>query len=601
LINFLSRYTHYKYHFWLLKKKSISPKKKAGRSLDVVQKEGNYALSKYIMGGQNMKKRLAMLFSMLIVVSLFLSACGSFNNNAGEKTKSSKDGKKSVKQELRLNIKTEPFSLNPGLANDSTSGNVIRQTFEGLTRINAKNKPEKAMAEDIKISKDSTVYTFKIRKDAKWSNGDPVTANDFVYAWKWALDPKNESQYAYQLYYIKNAQAANEGTAKLDDVGVKAVNDKTLEVTLESSTPYFLELTAFYTYMPVDSKVAQANPKWAENAGENYVSNGPFKLDTWKHSNKIVLVKSDKYWDKENVKLDKIDMFMINDNNTELSMYNNGELDWAGMPTGQLPAEALPQLKDSGKLHTQAIAGTYWYKFNVEQKPLDNKNIRKALAYAIDRKAIVENITKAGQIPAMAAVPPSMFSENEKGYFKDNDVKKAKEFLAEGLKEMGLKDVSQLPAIKLSYNTDEGHAKIAQAIQDMWKKNLGVNVTLDNAEWKVYIDKLHNGDYQIGRMGWLGDFNDPINFLELYRDKKGGNNDTNWENAKFKQLLIDSSKEQDAAKRTKELKDAEKILMDDMPIMPIYFYTNTWVQKDNLKGVVVSGLGDAQFKWAYFK
>lgn len=537
---------------------------------------------------------------MLLVLSMFLAACGGKNN--ADSDKGGDGGKKSdVPQELRVNIKTEPFSLNPGLANDSVSANVLYQTFEGLTRIDKNGEPQPAMAEKITKSDDLTKYTFKIRKDAKWTNGDPVTAQDFVYAWKWALDPKNKSQYAYQLYYIKGAQAANEGKGSLDDVGVKAIDDKTLEVTLENPTPYFLELTAFYTYFPVNSKIAQKNPKWYTDAGANYTSNGPFKMVQWSHSDKIVLEKNENYWDADAVKLKKVEMYMINDPNTELSMFDNGELDWAGKPFGELPTDVLPQLKDEGKLHVKPIAGTYWYKFQTEKPPLNNKNIRKALAYAINRKAIVENISQGGEIPAMAVVPPSMFKENEKGYFKDHDVKKAKEFLAKGLKELGLKDVSQLPTITLSYNTDEGHQKIAQAVQDMWKKDLGINVKLDNSEWNVYIDKLHSGDYMIGRMGWLGDFNDPINFLELYRDKNGGNNDTRWENPQFKKLLIDSQKESDPEKRTQMLKDAEKIFIEDMPVAPIYFYTNTWLQKDNLKGVVVSGLGDVQLKWAYLE
>jgi oligopeptide transport system substrate-binding protein len=545
-----------------------------------------------------MKKRSFMLFSFMLALSLFLSACGGFqkgNESAGEKGNKAAD----VPQELHVNIKTEPFSLNPGLANDSVSANVLYQTFEGLTRIKD-GKPQLAMAESYEVSKDLKTYTFKLR-DAKWSNGDPVTAQDFEYAWKWALDPKNQSQYAYQLYYIKNGQAFNEGKAKAEDVGVKAIDDKTLQVTLENPTPYFLELTAFYTYFPVNSKIAQKNPKWYANAGPDYTSNGPFKMTSWEHNNKIVLEKNENYWDAKNVKLTKIDMVMVNDNNTELSMFNNGELDWAGMPTGQLPTDSLPQLKKEGKLHIQPIAGVYWYKFNTEKAPLNNVNIRKALAYAIDRKAIVKNVAKGEQIPAMAAVPPTMFPENKKGYFKDNDVKKAKEYLKKGLQELGLKDVKDLPPITLSFNTDDQHVKIAQAIQDMWKKNLGIEVKLENTEWAVYIEKLHSGDYQIGRMGWLGDFNDPINFLELFRDKKGGNNDTNWENPKYKQLLIDSQKETDPEKRKELLKQAEEILMDEMPIAPIYFYTNTWVQKDNLKGVEVSGLGDVQFKWAYFE
>ncbi|MFC3884393.1 peptide ABC transporter substrate-binding protein [Bacillus songklensis] len=550
-----------------------------------------------------MRKRLATLFSLLLVFSLFLSACG-FNKETaspGEKEGGSKGGDSAAKQELRVNIKTEPFSLHPGLANDSVSSNVLLQTFEGLTRINKDGKPENAMAEDVQVSENGAKYTFKIRQDAKWSNGDPVTAKDFEYAWKWALDPAHESQYAYQLYYIKGAQAANEKKGSLDQVGIKVVDDKTLEVTLENPTPFFLELTAFYTYFPVNSKIAQANEKWYTNAGENYTSNGPFKMVEWAHNNKIILEKNENYWDKDSVKLEKIDMAMVNENNTELSMYQNGELDWAGMPTGQLPVEAIPQLQSDKTLKIQPIAGVYWYKINTEAKPMDNLNLRKALAYAIDRKGITENITKDGSIPAMANVPPTMFPENEKGYFKDNDVKKAKEYLQKALDEMGLKDVSELPEIKLSYNTDDKHAKIAQAVQDMWKKNLGINVKLENTEWAVYIDKLHKGNYQIGRLGWLGDFNDPINFLELYREKEGGNNDTNWEDPEYKQLLLDSAKQQDPQKREEMLKKAEEILIRDMPIIPIYFYTNAWVQVDNLKGVVVSGLGDVQFKWAYFE
>ncbi|MGG0740811.1 peptide ABC transporter substrate-binding protein [Niallia taxi] len=538
-----------------------------------------------------MKKRMLVLLSLVLALSAFLAACG--NGDSGSKDEASQD--------LRLNIRSEPFSLNPGLANDSTSSNVLLQTFEGLTRIDKDGEPEEAMAESYTVSDDQLTYTFKIRDDANWSNGDPVTAEDFVYAWKWALDPNNQSQYAYQLYYVKGAEAANTGEGKLDDVGVKAVDDKTLEVTLVNPTPYFTQLTAFYTYFPVNSKIASENPDWYKDSGKDYVSNGPFKMTEWNHSESIKLEKNDTYWDADTVKLATVEYSMIDDAATARSMYENDELDWNGLPFDTVSTDAIKALKDSGELKTQATAGTYWYKFNTEVKPLNNVHIRKALTYAIDRQSIVDQITQGGQIPAMAAVPPTMFSENEKGYFKDNDVETAKAELQKGLEELGYKDVSELPIITLSYNTDEAHAKIAQAVQDMWKKNLGIDVTLGNEEWAVYIDKLHSGDYQIGRMGWLGDFNDAINFLELYRDKDGGNNDTNWENAEFKQLLNDSQKETDTAKRQQMLKDAEAILMDELPIAPIYFYTNVWVQKDNLKDVVVSGLGDAQLKWAHFE
>ncbi|GAA0315958.1 oligopeptide ABC transporter substrate-binding protein OppA [Bacillus carboniphilus] len=563
-----------------------------------------------------MKKQLLVLLGLMLVISMFLAACsggdsadpepgddpGTENpgtdDNDDEGTKD--DGASDSAQHLRVNIKTEPFSLHPGLANDTTSGSVLAQTFEGLTRIGQNGEPEPAMAENIETNDDQSVYTFTLR-DAKWSNGDPVTAEDFAYAWKWALDPANESQYAYQLYYIKGAAAANSGEGSLDDVGIKVVDPKTLEVTLENPTPYFLELTAFYTYYPVHKATAEANADWHTNAGDQYVSNGPFVMTNWDHGNQITLEKNENYWDADTVKLQTVDMYMINEDATELSMYQGGELDWAGDPFGSVPVDAIPSLKDQGILNTKAITGVYWYQFNTTVEPFNNVNIRKAFTYALNRKAIVENITLGGEIPAMAIVPPSMFPENEKGYFEDNATDKAKEHLQMGLEELGLSDVSELPDITLSYNTDDTHAKIAQAVQQMWKEALGIEVGLENTEWQVYIDQLHSGDFQVGRMGWLGDFNDPINFLEIYRDADGGNNNTFWEDPNYKQLLIDSQTEKDAAAREAMLKEAEEIFMDQLPAAPVYFYTNVWLQAENLKDVVVSGLGDVQLKWAYFE
>ncbi|MCS0672573.1 peptide ABC transporter substrate-binding protein [Cytobacillus firmus] len=548
-----------------------------------------------------MNKRLSIFFSMLLVLSMFLAACSGGGDNADGGEKGGDDGGKSdVPQELRVNINTEPPSLNPGLAEDSTSGTVLRNVLEGLTRINQDGKPENAMAEDIKVSEDGKTYTFTIR-DAKWSNGDPVIAQDFEYAWKWALDPANNSTYAYQLYYLEGAEAFNSGKGEKDAVGVKAIDEKTLEVKLVNPTPYFEELTAFYTYLPVNSKIAEANPDWATDAGENFTTNGPFHLVEWAHSDKIVLEKSETYWDAETVKLDSIEMIMINDPNTELSMFDNGELDWAGAPTGALPTDAMQALKDEGRLVTQPIAGIYNYKFNTTVEPFNNVNIRKAFAHALNRQELIDNILQGEQLPAMAIVPPSMFEENEKGYFPDNDVEKAKEYLQKGLEELGYKDASELPAVTLSYNTSEAHQKIAQAIQDMWKQNLGVEVTLDNAEWNVFLDNVNQMDYQVARMGWLGDFNDAINFLEMYRDADGGNNNTGWESKEFQDLLAKSATETDPEARQQLLKDAEAIFMEDMPVAPIYFYTNNWVQAENLKDVAVSGLGDVQYKWAHFE
>ncbi|WP_092268219.1 peptide ABC transporter substrate-binding protein [Brevibacillus centrosporus] len=552
-----------------------------------------------------MKKNIFALVSSVAVLGTALAGCGGGQEaakpaeqpagNTQTQAPAAAPAAEKKPQVLRMNLHSEPPTADPGIAEDTTSGAVILATFDGLTRIGGDEKPHEAAAESYTVSDDQLTYTFKIR-DHKWSNGDPVTAKDFEYAWKRALDPKTASNYAYQLYYVKNGEKANKGEAKLDDVGVKALDDKTLEVKLENPTPFFLELLAFRTYFPVNQKVVEGNEKWAGEAA-THVGNGPFKMESWEHKSKMVLVKNDNYWDKDNVKLDKIEFSMVEDENTELSMFENGELDWAGAPMSALPTDAIPALKEQNKITTKPIAGTYWYKFNTEKPPFNNVKIRKAFAFSIDRQGLIDNILQTGQIPATGAVPPSMVL-NPNGYFKDNDQAEAKKMLEEGMKELG---ISKLPAITLSYNTSEAHKKIAEAIQDQWKKNLGVDVKLENKEWKVYLEDLHNGNFQVGRMGWLGDFNDPINFLELYKDKMGGNNDTRWENPKYKELLNQSALESDLDKRKKILADAEQVLMDDMPIMPIYFYTQSWVQNPSVKGVQMTGLGDVDWKGAYIE
>lgn len=564
-------------------------------------------------------KSLLIVLALMLAASAGLAACGGGDSAetgadegaAGEGDDAASDGGSGdAEQVLNINIKTEPPSLHPGRSSDTTSSAVQDQIFEGLTRMNMDGEPEEAMASEIDISDDGLTYTFTIREEANWSNGDPVTAEDFEYAWKWVLDPDNaDTDYAYQLYPIKNAEKAKNGEVSLDEVGVKAVDEKTLEVTLENPTAYFLELTAFHTYYPVNKEAVLAfdgdtdaeydSGDWALEAGDHYVTNGPFIMTAWEHQDHVVLEKNEDYWDADTVQLEKINMYIIEDENTELNMYKNGELDWAGHPTGQLPLEAIPALKEEGELIVEARAGTYYYAFNVEEEPFNNENIRKAFALAINRQGIVENITKGEQLPATALVPPTIWEENESGYFADNDIEQAKAHLEKGLDELGYSSVDELPQIMLSYNTDEAHAVIAQAVQDMWKNNLGVeNVELDNTEWKVYLDMLGDGNFQVGRMGWIADFNDAINFLEIF-ETIGGNNYTNWEDPEYQELLKQSREELDDDKRKEILKEAEQLYMDVLPIAPVYFYTNVYTHRDYVHDVDVSPLGNIQFKWAY--
>ncbi|RNB81436.1 peptide ABC transporter substrate-binding protein [Brevibacillus nitrificans] len=545
-----------------------------------------------------MKKKMHKLAGLLLLVGTLVAGCSGGAQPSAVQPSQQESGAPAAptadpaSQVFRANLTSEPSTADPGLAKDATSGAVVRATFDGLTRLDKDSKPMKSMASDIKVSEDNRVYTFTIR-DAKWSNGDPVTAHDFEFAWKRVLDPKLGAEYAYQLYYIKNAEKVHTAKAKPEELGVKALDDKTLEVTLENPTPFFLELTAFYTYYPVDKKVVEANPNWANEAA-THVGNGPFKMTSWEHKSKIVLEKNENYWEKDVVKLSKIEFAMIEDDSTALSMFENGELDWAGQPLGGLPTDAIPSLKESGKLVVHPKATMYWFKLNTTKPPLNNAKIRKALSYAVNRQEIVDNITQVGQVPTMGMLPQSMIIKKD-GYFKDNDVETAKQLLAEGLQELGL---TSLPPITLSYNTTDRHKKIAEALQDQWKKGLGIDVKLANKEFKVHLQDMHELNYDIGRIGWNADFNDPINYMEMFRDQNTGNNDTGWENEKYKQLLQQSAVAKDPAERTKLFAEAEQIFMDEMPLIPLFTDVDVWVQSEKVKGVQVDGLGFIDLKWA---
>ncbi|MEK9199944.1 peptide ABC transporter substrate-binding protein [Lysinibacillus halotolerans] len=532
---------------------------------------------------------------MLLALTLVLAAC-----NFGSEKESTDDTKEGASEEggskeLNLVIPSEPPSLHPQLATDSTSNAILQNVFEGLTTVKDGEVVE-AAAEKIDVSDDQLTYTFTL-KDAKWSNGDPVTAEDFEYAWKFALDPKNASEYASILYPIKGAQAYNLGEGSVEDLGIKVVDEKTLEVTLENPTPYFLELTAFKTYYPIHKATAEANDTWYAEAGDSYVTNGPFKLTDWQHSGSITLEKNENYWDVDNVALDKVNISMVESETTASTMFDAGEIDWLGSPFQTIGLDVIDRYKEEGILKISDYAAIYVYKFNTTEGPTANANIRKALTLAIDRQGLIDNVTKGEQTPALGMVPSAVKGfEEDRGYMKDNDIEEAKKALDAGLKELGLSDPSELK-LSLSFNTSEAHAAIAQFIQEGWRTNLGIDVTLDNSEWQVYLDKVSNLDYNIARMGWIADYNDAYTFLEMYNSAENGNNDTGWENAEYTQLLEQSNTETDPAKRLELLKQAESIIMAETPVAPIYYYTNLSVKKDYVKNMEQDSLGNMYLKY----
>lgn len=555
------------------------------------------------------KNKRFLLLTVLAVLSLVLTACG-FGGDTAEKPKDEPTDPGTTEtaspKELNLVIASEPPSLHPQLATDTTSGAILMNVFEGLTRLNSDSKPEAAIAESWEISDDQLTYTFKLR-DAKWSNGDPVVAGDFEYAWKWALNPNNLSEYSSLLYPIKGGEAFNmydtkkgseEELAKLaSELGVKAADEKTLVVTLENPTPYFLELVAFKTYLPLNQKVVEGKDKtWYTNADENYVTNGPFKLDTWKHDDSIVLTKSDSYWDAANVALDTVNIGMVEVEATAATMFKAGEIDYLGSPYQAVALDAIDSFKADGSLQIVDYAGIYNYKLNTKDKFTGNVNIRKALTLAIDRQTLIDKITKGEQKPALGMVPSAISGfEEDRGYFKDNDLDGAKAALEAGMKELGITDPSKI-SITISYNTSEAHAAIAQFIQEGWSKNLGITVGLGNAEWQVHLEKLNVLDYQAGRLGWIADYNDAYTFLEMYATADNGNNDTGWENAEYKALMKQSVAEADPAKRLAIMKKAESIAIAEFPIAPIYYYTNLYVKNEKVSNMFPNALGDIQLK-----
>jgi oligopeptide transport system substrate-binding protein len=556
---------------------------------------------------------------MLVSVLLLCMVVGTF---AGCATKSSGNVGSSdmaADQTVRYNLGTDPGSLDPAIVNGNPAFGTALQLFDGLTRNDKNNMPQPAIATNWDLSEDKLVYTFHLR-DAKWTNGDPVTAQDFEYAWKRALSPETASEVAYQLYYIKNGEAFNKcmvenghyyaskvdasgkmvaDTSKpfdVNSVGVTALDDKTLKVTLEQPTPFFIDLTAYPTLFPVDKKIVEANPNWASSPS-TYVSNGPFKLTELVHNDHLTMVKNDTYWDAASVHLSTLIFYMVEDESTALSMYQSGQLD----ASATVPSSELPKLVASGDAQILPFLGTYYLLFN-SKKPFNDERVRQALTLAINRQQIVDSITKGGELPAMAfipygfpdATPNSDFRKVGGNYFKDNDVATAQKLLADA----GYPGGKGFPAFTYLMNTSSLHKTIAEAIQEMWKKNLGISCTLKNEEFGVFLHDRSNLNYDVARAGWTADYMDPNTFLDNYVTGCS-NNDLGWSNATYDKAIAGEKATADEATRLKDMHLAEDTLMKNFAISPIYFYTNPILLSKRVKDFYQGSIGFPDWKNAY--
>ncbi|MEG6569316.1 peptide ABC transporter substrate-binding protein [Thermoanaerobacterium thermosaccharolyticum] len=540
------------------------------------------------------KKIVIIGLVLLMALSAVLAGCGGSASNSASNSGNDK-------QVLNLNLIQEPPTLDPQKAKDVVSIDILTEVLDGLTRYDkdGKIKPGSGLAKSWDISNDGLTYTFHLR-DAKWSDGNPITAQDFEYAWKRALDPNTASQYAYQLFYIKGAEEYNSGKGSADQVAVKALDDKTLQVTLKAPTPQFLGLTSFVTYLPLEKSIYE---KYGDKVGtdpDKLVYSGPFVISQWNHEQSITLKKNKDYWDSSSVKLQTVNFSMIKDNNTLVQNYDNNTLD-----SIFVPGDYIDKYKNSSEYSDKALATNWYVQFNTKSPVFKNADIRKAFTLAIDRKTFVEQVTKDGSIPAEAVVPPGVPGYNgdfrkEAGetYFKDNDVAQAKELLKKGMSELG---ISKLPTITLLGDDTDNAKKYDQALQQMWKQNLGVNVQIQNVAFKVRLDMMDKGNYDMVFAGWAADYNDPLTFLDMW-ETNNGNNTAFYSNPEYDKLIDEAKVNGDLKSRNDQLIQAEKILMNDMPIGPVYFQARPFVVKPYVKDLYFPTFGsDWEFKWAYIQ
>jgi oligopeptide transport system substrate-binding protein len=464
-------------------------------------------------------------------------------------------------QEFVINNGTEPASLDPHYVEGVPEHRLYLSLFEGLTINDPKtSQPIPGVAEKWSFSKDYKTVTFNLRKSV-WSDGTPLTANDFVKSWVRKLDPKNAFQYADLLYAIAGAQAYNEGKAGPESVQVKAVSDYVLEVKLVNPTPHFVAMVAHYAYAVVPMQTIDKFGKdWIKPG--NMVSNGPFVLKEWKPQERIVVEANPKFYGAKDVKLKRITFLPIDDVNTGYQMYKAGQADWIDT----VPSELMDEIRLRKDFQVAPEYGTYYLSFNVTRKPLDDARVRKALGMSFDRKALVETVAKGGQIPATTFVPPSAGFTPPKGY--GLNVEEAKKLLAAA----GFPGGQGFPTMTILYNTSSNHKRIMEYIQAQWKTNLGINIELKNQDFATYLDTKNKAhDFDLGRAGWIADYLDPATFSDMF--ETGNSQNSGLYSSKKYDTALAKSRTQLGAARFKSLMEAENVLiMDDYAVLPIYFY-----------------------------
>ncbi|WP_248308969.1 peptide ABC transporter substrate-binding protein [Devosia sp. MC532] len=505
---------------------------------------------------------------------------------------------------LQLHNGGDPGTLDPHKASGDWENRVIGDYIEGLLTESPSAEAIPGQAESWDISEDGTVYTFHLRDGIAWSDGTPVTAGDFVFAFQRLFDPKTAADYAYLQFPIKNAEKINSGTiADLNELGVKAIDDKTLEITLEASTPFFLEALTHYTAYPVPKHlVEKVGDDWTKV--ENIIGNGPYLIKEWLPGSYVRSEKNADYYDASNVKIDEVFYHVLEDQAAALNRYRAGEFDILT----DFPSDQYQWLQDNmpGQAHVTPFLGIYYYVLNQEEgEVLSDVRIREALSTTVVRDVIGPDILGTGELPAYGWVPPGTSNYVENAYHPawadtpyEERVEKAKALMTEA----GYGPDKPL-TLQLRYNTNDNHQRIAVALAAMWEP-LGVKIELFNAETAVHYDALRAGDFQIGRAGWLLDYNDPSNTLDLLKDGvdqagtiNWGNNYGRYSNDEFNALMVQASTELDLVKRGELLAAAEKIAMDEFAAIPIYWYVSKDVVSPKISGFEANPKNIFRTRW----
>lgn len=543
-----------------------------------------------------MKKKLTLFVVIIMLLSIVLSACGGKPQTVVD----APTEEVVVEQKLTFALQNEPDGLDPSITNNSFASPILLNTFEGLVTYDASNSVVGAMAESWDISEDGLVYTFKLRDGLMWSDGSALTANDFVYTYLRVLDPATGAQYAGMLTdYIVGAAEFYAGEVDADAVGIKALDDSTLEITLLQPTAYYVGILAMWVYSPVNQATVEANgEKWTLSA-DSFVSNGPFKMSEINFGEGYVLVKNENYWDAENVILETLEFRFIPDPSTALIAVEQGDVDGAW----EVPSADLPTLKaTSDALQIIPSYGTTYYEINTTKAPFDDVKVRMALNMAIDRTALIESVLQTTDQPAFSLIAPGYSVDgvayedgrSNYGLAATAQVEEAQAMLADA----GYPGGEGFPTLELSYYTNETVKSIVEAMQQMWQENLGITVEVTTEEWAVYYEGIQALDYDVAAMGWGADYMHPMTFFPL-RQTDAIYNNSGYANADYDALVEQAKLETDPMKAMELLRQAEDVLMADMPLLPLYYRSSPKLMASYVSGWYITPLNNMYFKSAY--